>query len=286
MERAALGSTGRNVSRLGFGGAPAGLRNYLGEYDPARADQREGVFNAVRRAVELGVTYFDTAPGYGDGASESIFGEALCGRGDELFVATKIGASAAGARRSLEGSLERLRRDHVDLVQIHGSSYSVEQTDGMLAPGGIVEKLEELRAEGLTRAIGFSTEDTNDSVYRLIRSGRLDVMQICYNMIYQHPYEPTRPFGSILEANAVGMGVVTMRALTSGILQNWLRAVNPSDTFDYNAALLRFVLANPLVDVALVGMRDGATVERNAAVAADIGRRIPLERMHERYVDR
>ncbi|MBT3267571.1 aldo/keto reductase [Candidatus Poribacteria bacterium] len=286
MEHATLGRTGREVSRLGFGGAPAGLKNYLDEYDPARRDQREEVVVAIRRAVEIGVTYFDTAPGYGDGVSESIFGEALSGCAEDVFVATKIGASADGARRSLEGSLERLRRDHVDLVQIHGSSYSVEQTDAMLAPGGIVETLEALREEGLTRAIGFTTEDTNDSVYRLIRSGRLDVMQVCYNMIYQHPYEPTRPFGCILEADNAGMGVVTMRAMTSGILQNWIRAVNPDDSFDYNAALLRFVLANPLVDVALVGMRDADTVERNVAITDDIDSRIPLDRIHERYVDR
>jgi len=156
----------------------------------------------------------------------------------------------------------------------------------MLAPGGIVQELEKLRDEGMTRAIGFTTEDTNDSVYRLIRSGRLDVMQICYNLIYQHPYEPTRPFGSILEASRAGMGVVTTRTLTSGILQNWIRAVNPADRFDYNAALLQFVLANPLVDVALVGMRDAATVERNVSVAGDVDGRLSLDRMHERYVDR
>jgi uncharacterized protein len=286
METSTLGRTARNVSRLGFGGAPAGLKNYLAEYDPAHGDQRQQVIEAIRRAVDLGVTYFDTAPGYGDGASETIFGEALDGCRDDLFVATKIGASAEGARRSLEASLGRLRRDSVDLVQIHGSSYSPEQTDAMLAPGGIVAKLEEMRDEGMTRAIGFSTEDTNDAVYRLIRCGRLDVMQICYNLIYQHPYEPTRPFGSILDADRAGMGVVTMRTLTSGILQSWIRAVNPDDSFDYNAALLQFVLANPLVDVALVGMRDVETVERNVAIAGDVDGRLSLDRMHERYVDR
>ena len=77
-----------------------------------------------------------------------------------------------------------------------------------------------------------------------------------------------------------------MRTLTSGILQNWIRAVNPDDNFDYNAALLQFVLANPLVDVALVGMRDVATVERNVAVAGDVDGRLSLDTMHERYVDR
>ena len=116
MEHAVLGRTGREVSRLGFGGAPAGLKNYLDEYDPALPDQREGVVAAILRALELGVTYFDTAPGYGAGVSESIFGEALAGCGERVFVATKIGASAEGARRSLEGSLERLRRETYELA--------------------------------------------------------------------------------------------------------------------------------------------------------------------------
>jgi len=84
-----------------------------------------------------------------------------------------------------------------------------------------------LRGEGLIRYIGFTSEDTNDSVYRLIRSGRFDAMQMCYNFIYQHPYEPSRPFGSILEADRAEMGVVTMRSMTSGTLQNWIQMVNP-----------------------------------------------------------
>ena len=79
-------------------------------------------------------------------------------------------------------------------------------------------------------------------------------MQICYNLLHQHAYEPTRPFGSILEADKQGLGVVTMRTLTSGILQKWLYQVNPANDFDYTPALLQFVLSNPLVDVALVGL--------------------------------
>jgi hypothetical protein len=154
----------------------------------------------------------------------------------------------------------------------------------MLGAGGVVEDLEALRDEGLIRYIGFTSEDTNDSVYRLIRSGRFDAMQMCYNFIYQHPYEPIRPFGSILEADRAGMGVVTMRSMTSGTLQNWIQMVNPDNTFDYNTALLQFVLSNPLVDVALVGMRDVAIVEQNVAIAEDLDGRISLDELHKRYV--
>ena len=67
MEYTEFGKTGRKVSRVGFGGATAGLKYYLEVYDPENAEQRDGVVAAIRRALELGVTYFDTAPGYGLG---------------------------------------------------------------------------------------------------------------------------------------------------------------------------------------------------------------------------
>ena len=284
MAYTTLGKTGVAVSRLGFGGAPAGLKDYLDPYDPEDTVQRGAVVAAIERALDLGVTYFDTAAGYGHGASEAIFGEGLAGR-EDVFLATKVSPRNRDAvRESVENSLRRLRRARVDLVQIHGSSYSALDVDDFLRPGGMVEALEALREEGLIRYIGFTSEDTNDSVYRLIRSGRFDVMQICYNLIYQHPYEPSRPFGSILEANRSGVGVVTMRSMTSGILQDWIQTVNPGNTFDYTPALLQFVLSNSLVDVALVGMRDVETVEKNVAIVADMAGRISLDDLHERYV--
>jgi len=285
MEYTTLGRTGRKVSRLGFGGATAGLKNYLEVYDPNNAEQRAGVIAAIHKALELGITYFDTAPGYGLGASEAMFGEGLEGVGDDIFLATKVPRQTDNVRESVEASLKRLRRNHVDLVQIHGSSYTPELTDKILGSGGMVDQLEILREEGLIRHIGFTTEDTNDAVYHFIRSGRFDVMQICYNFIYQHPYEPSRPFGSILEADNAQMGIVTMRSMTSGTLQNWIQMVNPDNTFDYTPALLQFVLSNKLVDVALVGMRDVAIVEQNVAIVGDVKNRISLDQLHKRYVD-
>jgi aryl-alcohol dehydrogenase-like predicted oxidoreductase len=284
MEHTHLGCTGVTISRLGFGGAPAGLTNYLGEYTPANATQRQQVIDAIRRALELGVTYFDTAPAYGNGESEDIFGEALADAGDDIFLATKIVPNVTDARASIEGSLRRLRRERLDLVQLHGDSYTRKCASAILAPGGLLSQLEQLRDAGKIRFIGFTTEDQNPAIYHFIESGRFDVMQTCYNLLYQHPAEWTRPFGSIFEAEKVKMGIVTMRTVTSGLFQKWVQWVNPANTFDYTPALIQFVLSNPLVDVALVGMRDVDIVEANVRIAEDLDGRIDLEQLHAKYV--
>jgi len=284
MEYVTLGRTGVTVSRLGFGGAPAGLTNYLGKYTPADAQQRRQVVQAIQHAFELGVTYFDTAPAYGNGESEAIFGEALAGLGDKVFVATKIVPDALNVRKSVESSLKRLKRDALDLLQIHGSSYSRLQEDAFFASGGMLEQMEKLKKEGLIRAIGFTTEDNNPAVYRFITSGHFDVLQLCYNLLFQHPAEFTRPFGTMFEAEAQAMGIVTMRTVTSGMFQRWVQWANPDNAFDYTPALLQFVLSNPLVDVALVGMRDIEIVKANVGICEDLSGRMDLNALHKKYV--
>lgn len=283
MEYVRLGRTGATVSRLGFGGAPAGLANYLEAYDPADSAQRDQVMQAIQRAVALGVTYFDTAPGYGDGASESIFGEALADVETPVFIATKL-SPRDGVRASVEASLRRLRRDRLDLVQIHGSSYTKEQADAILGDGGLLAQMEQLREEGLIRFLGFTSEDNNPAVYRFIESSRFDVMQIAYNLLYQHPAEWTRPFGSLFEARKQEMGICTMRTATSGLFQKWVQWVNPQNTFDYTPALIQFVFSNPLVHVALIGMRTATEVAQNVAICNDTSGRIDLEKLHAKYV--
>jgi aryl-alcohol dehydrogenase-like predicted oxidoreductase len=285
MEYATLGRTGATVSRLGFGGAPAGLKNYLERYDPADLADRRAMQAALERALELGVTYFDTAPGYGQGQGEEIFGEVLAAAGKPIFLATKVSlGDREHVRRSLRASLRRLRRGQVDLLQIHGGSYTAEAIETVLRPDGMLDEMCRLKEEGLVRWIGFTSEDTNEAVYRFISTGRFDTMQICYNLLFQHPYEPSRPFGSMLHADKAGLGIITMRTATSGTFQRWVRMVNPQDTLDYTPALIQYVLSNPLVDVALVGMRNADEVARNVAIAEDMAGRIDLSKLHTRYV--
>jgi aryl-alcohol dehydrogenase-like predicted oxidoreductase len=156
------------VSALGFGcwtiggpfsddqGRPLGW---------GEVDDEESV-RAVRRALDLGVTFFDTADVYGAGHSEEVLGRALAGRRDEVAIATKWGnvfdpdtkvltgsdISPAYVRRALEASLRRLGTDHVDLYQLHPQP-SIEDA----AP--LVAACEELVAAGLIRGYAWSVDD-------------------------------------------------------------------------------------------------------------------------------
>jgi aryl-alcohol dehydrogenase-like predicted oxidoreductase len=287
MEYVQFGKTGVTVSRLGFGGAVAGLKNYLHAYDPDTEESKLGIHRALETALELGVTYFDTAPGYGAGRSETMFGEVLGGVDPaSIFLATKCGPTDYdGVIRSVEESLRRLKRDYVDLIQIHGNSYSREDSDRLLKDGGMVEGMERLKKDGLVKWIGFTSEDNSEGLYRMIRSGRFDQVQMCYNFIFQHPYEPSRPFGSLFEAERLGLGIATMRAPTSGTFQRWMKMIRPNDDFDYSRALIQFVFSNPLVDVVLVGMRSAERVRENVAIAGDLAGRIDIGAVHTRYTE-
>jgi aryl-alcohol dehydrogenase-like predicted oxidoreductase len=288
MEYVQFGKTGRTVSRLGFGGAVAGLKNYLHEYDPASDESKRVVHEALETALQSGITYFDTAPGYGNGASETLFGDVLGGGNvdsDTIFLATKCSPTDYdGVMCSIEGSLKRLRRYYIDLLQIHGDTYTDDAADKILASGGMLAAMEQLKNDGVIRHIGFTSEDNNRAVYDFIESGRFDTTQLCYNFLFQHGYEPSRPFGSLLVAEKHGLGIATMRAPTSGTFQRWMRRIRPDDTFDYNAALIQFVLSNPLVDVVLVGMRSAERVRQNIAIVDDTAGRINLDEIHGRYV--
>lgn len=288
MEYAILGNTGLKVSRVGFGGAVAGLRNYLHAYDPKEEDQRQQVVGTIRYALSKGINYFDTAPGYGNGESEAIFGEALMDVDPNSYIlATKTrwrNYKPGDIRRQIEESLTRLRRDWIDILQFHGDTYTNEAADMLLAPGSAVEEMQALKREGLIHYTGFTSEDQNEAVYRFIHSGSFDMMQICYNFLFQHAYEPNRPFGCILEAEKQGMGIVTMRAPTSGWMQKWIQKVNPENTFDYTPALIQFVLSNSYVDVALIGMRTKNRVDSNVAICDDLQGRINIEEMWKYYV--
>ena len=269
------------VSRLGYGGAAIGLTDYLGRFDAIAS--RTASVEAVGLAADLGVTYFDTAPGYGNGLSEKIFGEALEGRAG-VTIATKVKAEPAiDVRASLEASLARLRRPRIDLLQIHAGSIDRATCGAILGPGGMAEQMRRLRDEGLVAAIGFTSEDNNAAVYDLIEHGGFDSMQIAYNLLLQHPYEPTRPFGSLFAAKEMGMFTVAMRTLTSSIFQRWVRMVNPADAFDYTPALIQFVLSNRMIDVALVGMRTPDDVRSNVKTWRDVAGRIDVETLWERY---
>lgn len=169
LESRTLGRSGIEVSALGFGCWAIGGEWSAADGQPlgwGRVDDEESV-RAVRRALDLGVTFFDTADNYGTGHSERVLGRALAGHRDEVVVATKWGNlfderartadgqddSPAYVRRALTASLTRLGTDHVDLYQLHLNDAAPERA------AALREACEELVAEGLIRAYGWSTDD-------------------------------------------------------------------------------------------------------------------------------
>ena len=107
--------------RSGSAAPRPGLSNYLGQWNAADQEAARQVEDAIERAVELGINYFDTAPGYGRGLSEEMFGRALKRHRARVVLATKVrGATEDEIRESVEASLARLQTDHLDLIQYHG----------------------------------------------------------------------------------------------------------------------------------------------------------------------
>jgi aryl-alcohol dehydrogenase-like predicted oxidoreductase len=259
MKLRAFGRTGLQVPPIGLGGFPFGGVNHAAGWDPFTDEGRRTAIATIHRALERGVTYMDTAPSYGDGNSESIFGEALEGRRGSVTLATKCpwDGDPAAVLASLEKSLRRLRTDHVDILQLHGGMFSADDIQHILDRGPL-DGLRKAREQGKTRFIGFTAEEPW-TARPLIASGSFDVVQIRYNLMYQ-----SAALHALNEARDAGLGVAVMRPMTSGMLQRILRFLRPEwPTEDVYTAALEFVLSDSRVHVANVGMRWPAEVDRN-----------------------
>jgi aryl-alcohol dehydrogenase-like predicted oxidoreductase len=174
-----LGRSGIRVSGLGLGCWAIGGPAWRGESADGwgQVDDRESE-RAIHAAIDLGVTFFDTADVYGAGHSERVLGKALGSRRASVVIATKFGntfdestrqlgpgeASSSYIRSACEASLRRLGTDHIDLYQFHLGSYDAEK-----APG-VVEVLEDLVTLGRIRAYGWSTDLADRA--RLFAGGR------------------------------------------------------------------------------------------------------------------
>jgi len=288
MEYATLGRTGLKVSRLGFGGAPLGLQGYLGKEDKSSTEFADGAVRALHAALDSGVTFFDTAPGYGDGRSEEIMGRGLAAHRDQIVLATKFHGwqrpDPAALDRLFEGSLRRLRTDHVDLLQVHGGYYRTSDEQAIL-DGGVLEWAQRQKERGTARFVGLTAETTSGALERLIATGAFDTLQIAYGFIYQCHCDYQRgPNGIIPFARERGLGILSMRTATSGFMQRVLKMEFPQlSAADLTALAIRFVLSTPEVDCALVGMTSEEQVARNVALVEDLSNRLDLVALNDRY---
>ena len=193
LELRSIGDTGVSVSALGFGcGAFAGL---------LVRGERDGQVRAVQRAIEGGITYFDTAAQYGDGLSEESLGRALAAIGatNEVTIGTKVrlepdelASPEPVIRASLEASLKRLQRDMVDVFVFHNFPRESEGRNGFLLEQlpAVYEAMSALKREGLTRSIGLTCVGETPAILRAIETNLFDVAQVYFNVLNPSAVHP------------------------------------------------------------------------------------------------
>lgn len=289
-----LGHSGIEVSEIGFGawgigGATAGLTSY------GATDDRTSL-NALARARDLGITFFDTSNVYGDGRSEELIGEAFRRDRYKVVIATKAGFitwqqgadfSPKAIVSSCERSLSRLRTDYVDVLQLHNA------TPALVRQGELVTTLETLVRDGKVRAWGLSARSPADAM-AVIETARPTAIQVNLNMLDVRAVE----CGLLKAAQRLDVGIVARTPLCFGFLSGTIRSdtefppgdhrlgwspaqiaawssgadralglvPQPAGTTKTQAAL-RFCLSFPAVSSVIPGMLRPEEVDENAAAS-------------------
>lgn len=292
MKLRSLGDTGLKVSELGFGGGPIS-GDYLGP-----ADDREAL-RTLKRALDLGVNFYDTVDRQGSGRSEQLIGKAFKGVRDKVIIATKGGRlpgrndekvvsdySRKYIHRAIEASLKRLQSDYVDIYQIHNPPFEV------LERGEVFDVFDELRRAGKTRFVGLCLGNPDEGL-AVMDEARNQTMQVTYNLLNQEAAERLFP-----AAKKAGLGVIARVPLASGLLtgmftrdSQWaegdlrrhmyprekmeeelrkieiLKSFFQGGTTSLTQTALRFVLSNPHVSTVIPGARTVQELEENVLAA-------------------
>lgn len=302
-----LGRTGLRVSAVALGAGPVS-----GLMTGADADRQNAV---VAGALSAGINWIDTAAGYGQGQSETNLGRALedLKAHAQLHIATKVRISPAGCdnpaeevRRSVEGSLARLRTNRVTLLQIHnaitdvrGSEAAAITPDDVLRSEGVLDACESLRAEGLIGFIGLTGTGQPEALRTVLRSGRIDTAQVPFHLLNPSAgrampagFAETN-FGDIFrDCQAQQIGVFAIRVFAAGALLGSppsahtkitpyfplalyerdcalaSRVAAALNVEDLKAIAVRYALGHPAVTSAIIGCGSDTEVAEVAAIAA------------------
>jgi aryl-alcohol dehydrogenase-like predicted oxidoreductase len=257
MKKIELGSQRLEVSRLGLG--CMGMSAF---YTGSGQDDA-GSIRTIHRAMELGVTFFDTAEMYGPYANEELLGKALAGNRDKVVIATKFGTllhrgdgsrgldgSAENVRLSVEGSLKRLNTDYIDLYYQHrmDPATPIEETAGALA---------ELITEGKIRHYGLS-EAAPETLRRAHAVHPVAALQTEYSLWSRDPEAQILP-----TVRELGIGFVPYSPLGRGFLTGKIRSLDQLDESDFRRNNPRFEGENLAANIRIVEQVD--------AVAAQVG---------------
>ncbi len=304
MKYRKFGRTGLEVSELVFGGGKVGGILIFADDGTKRA--------VIRRALDAGINWIDTAPRYGNGKSEEALGWLLDEIDHSPYLSTKVRLDTSRLddipgqiEHSLHGSLARLRRDSVDLVQLHNHIRPEATAGGAVGVGevlgkkGVADALDAMREQGLTRLTGITALGEAASCRDVIGSGRFDSAQVYYNLLNPSAGRTAPPgwsghdlTGIIDACRANGVAVMAIRVFAAGVIATDRRhgresvltrggdiAVEEERTRKVFDALgtaygsraqtaIRFALANPDLSCAIVGLAEPSHLEEALAAAA------------------
>lgn len=235
MQTTQLGRTGVMVSRVAFGAGPvSGLMT---------GSDRQLQLATLRRALDAGINWIDTAAGYGNGTSEKNLGEALIelndARTQQLHIATKVRIDPESSEdirsqveRSLAASLARLQRERVTLLQLHngltkhrGDEPASLSAQDVLSSQGVLAALQHVQRQGLAQFIGLTGTGQAAAMREVIGSGAFDTIQLPYNLLNPSagrempPDFVERNYGNILvDCADQRMGAFAIRVLAAGAI--------------------------------------------------------------------
>ena len=244
-----LGKTNRKVTIFGLGGE--GILRTRGYFNEAEA--------VIKKAVEVGVNYFDTAPAYQQ--SRDYLGKYLWNyaKREEIFLASKTHERSYDGTMSLvEDSLKRLNTNYLDLLQLHDLREK-EDIDKIFSKNGAIHALEDLRKEGKVRFVGITGHHDPNILIEAIKRYDFDAVLLCVNAADQHylPFITTM----IPQARKKGMGVIAMKVTAQG---QALSCISMEDAFNFSLS--------QDVDLAIIGCKTPQEVEQNASLANNFKR--------------
>lgn len=301
MKKRRFGRTGLQVSEVAIGAGYVGGLLILADDDTRR--------RVLRRALDAGINWIDTAPLYGQGRSEEALGWLLAEVEDKPYVSTKVRVDfgkpdlPGQVERSMQESLKRLKRDSVDLLQLHNA---IDASNLGQVLGGVLEGLERMRAQKLTRFVGLTALGEAPAIVRALDSGRFDSAQVYYNLLNPSAARAMprgwtgHDFSGVCAAcKRHDVAMMNIRVFASGVLaadERHGREVVLTEDSDLEveakraraafAALggghgtraqtaLRFALANPDLACIVIGLAEPSHLEE--AIAAQARGPLPAE---------
>jgi len=261
MQYRDFGKTGAKVSRLGFGA----MRLPIKKDDRGKITGIEESAELIRRGIDAGINYVDSAPGYCEGESETAIGLAIKGLArNKVYVSTKNSVqNACGQcfRLKLELSLRKLDCEYIDFYHFWGQSWE-NYLNRCLGNDGPLARARKAKEEGLIRHISFSCHDTPAGAIKLIDTGHFESMLVQYNLL-DRKYAP-----AIAHAHEKGLGTVCMGPVGGGRLGTPSEVIaKATGTRSTAEVAVRFCMANPDLDIVLSGMGNDRMVDENVATA-------------------